>query len=153
MPRLKDRVALITGAGSGIGLAIARAFAREGARVAVSDVERPSAQQAAAQIAADGSQKIRARIVPTLRAELAAGRVASGASRAIAAWVVHLRGQGAPVKDAQGSRVVELAAGTLEESVSRVLTFLGTDLAANTPVRDSVLGHARALSTWSGGDR
>ncbi|MHB1489610.1 MAG: mannitol dehydrogenase family protein [Cellulomonas sp.] len=113
----------------------------------VTRFENPNIRHALAQIAADGSQKIRARIVPTLRAELAAGRVASGASRAIAAWVVHLRGQGAPVKDAQGSRVVELAAGTLEESVSRVLTFLGTDLAANTPVRDSVLGHARALST------
>ena len=119
----------------------------------VSRFENPNIRHALAQIAADGSQKIRARIAPTLRAELAAGRVASGASRAIAAWVVHLRGQGAPVKDADGSRVVELAAGTLEESVSRVLAFLGADLAANIPVRDSVLGHARALSTWSGGDR
>ncbi len=54
--RLHGRVALITGAASGIGLAIARAFAREGARVALSDLDRAGAEQAAAGIVAEGGQ-------------------------------------------------------------------------------------------------
>ena len=44
--RLENRIALITGAGRGIGRAIAEAYGREGARVAVADLTLESAQEA-----------------------------------------------------------------------------------------------------------
>jgi 3-oxoacyl-[acyl-carrier protein] reductase len=48
--RLKDKVALITGGARGIGKAIAMAFAREGADIAVADVNLEIAQQTASEI-------------------------------------------------------------------------------------------------------
>ena len=45
--RLNNRIALITGAGRGIGRAIAEHYGREGARVAVSDLDYDTAQEVA----------------------------------------------------------------------------------------------------------
>jgi 3-hydroxybutyrate dehydrogenase len=45
--RLKDKVAVVTGAASGIGKEIARTFVREGARVAIADLNREAADAAA----------------------------------------------------------------------------------------------------------
>ena len=45
--RLKDKVALVTGAGSGIGRAVALLFAQEGASVVASDISPSNAQETA----------------------------------------------------------------------------------------------------------
>jgi len=54
--KLKDRVAVVTGAGSGIGRACAREFAREGAPVVVADINAAGAEETVKQIAASGGQ-------------------------------------------------------------------------------------------------
>jgi len=59
---LKDRVAITTGAGSGIGRAGARILAREGAKVVVADIREDAGQETADAITAHGGE---AMSVPT----------------------------------------------------------------------------------------
>ncbi|WP_219217166.1 2-hydroxycyclohexanecarboxyl-CoA dehydrogenase [Variovorax boronicumulans] len=56
MQRFQYKTVLVTGGGGGIGGATCRRFAREGARVAVFDMNLEAAETVAAQIRADGGQ-------------------------------------------------------------------------------------------------
>ena len=54
--RLANKVALVTGGGSGLGEAISKRLAEEGASINVSDIDAASAERVAAQIRAAGGQ-------------------------------------------------------------------------------------------------
>lgn len=56
METLTDRVAVVTGAGSGIGAGMARAFAREGMRLALADIENGPVRGLAEELRADGCE-------------------------------------------------------------------------------------------------
>lgn len=60
--KLKDRVAIVTGAGHGIGKAYARRLAEEGASVVIAEIDAKSAESVAEELNADG---FRALAVPT----------------------------------------------------------------------------------------
>ncbi len=56
--RLKDKVALVTGAGSGIGRAVALLFAQEGSSVVASDISPSNARETANEVKASGGRAI-----------------------------------------------------------------------------------------------
>lgn len=56
MSELKDKVAIVTGAGAGIGKAIAQLYAREGAKVVVSDINEENGNRVVAGILKEGGK-------------------------------------------------------------------------------------------------
>src|SRR5579875_3420278 len=78
--RLDGKVALITGAGSGIGEQIALLFARQGARVVVADVRPEAAQRVTEAIVTAGGQA-RARTLDVAEEDQVRAAVAEVASR------------------------------------------------------------------------
>ena len=56
--KLKDKTAIVTGAASGIGKEIALTYAREGAKVAIADLDKGAADAVAGEIRAAGAQAL-----------------------------------------------------------------------------------------------
>jgi fructuronate reductase len=101
-----------------------------------------------ARIAADGSTKLLVRTLPTIREERSAGRVPTGCATTVAAWVLHLRGLGAPVKDAGAGPAQDAAnSGDLRAAVPAVLDTLEPGLGGDQDFVDAVVDQAKAIQS------
>ena len=58
MDRLEGKVAIVTGAGRGIGKGIALAFAKEGARLVIADINAKTCKEAAEEIRQLGKEAV-----------------------------------------------------------------------------------------------
>jgi len=67
---LKGKIAIVTGARQGMGRAIAMRFAREGARVCVSDVDKEDCEAVVREIKESGGEAVAARMDVTSEAEI-----------------------------------------------------------------------------------
>ncbi len=97
------------------------------------------------QIAADGTQKLPVRILPVINRERSAGRVPVGATRALGAWVCHVRGFGSLVNDPLAAMIAPLAAGRLSDAVRRLLDVLDPAVGADEEILAAVRSHAEHL--------
>lgn len=70
--RLTNKVAIITGAGSGFGEGMAKLFAKEGARVTVADIRKDAADRVVSEITASGGKAIAVAVDVTNGAQMQA---------------------------------------------------------------------------------
>ncbi|MGC8514447.1 MAG: mannitol dehydrogenase family protein [Acidimicrobiales bacterium] len=101
-------------------------------------------------VAEDGSRKIPVRVLPVVQAERSAGRVATGATRILAAWICHLRGLGAPIHDVDAPKIIALAQGALQSAVPNVLFVLDPELASDSDVVATVTEQCIEVSGLAG---
>ena len=102
-----------------------------------------------AQIAIDGSTKLRVRIAPTAKAELAAGRDAKGCAVAIRAWVDFVIAKTGRVEDSQAQAILHAYSttrdldGDREQLVNRLVAIIDSELAGNADFMDLVLNRTK----------
>jgi fructuronate reductase len=103
----------------------------------------PRVRHLLTQIATDGSIKIGVRIAPTIQGERAAGRLPVGAATVVGAWLLHLRGAGAPLKDEHAETVREAASPPeLPTAAAQVLDYLADGLGSDTELVEAVVRQA-----------
>jgi 2-hydroxycyclohexanecarboxyl-CoA dehydrogenase len=93
---LRDNAAVVTGAGSGIGVAIARTLAQAGASVVAADLDEAAAEETAAAIALEGGRAIAAPVDVADRAAVQALRERAVAAFGTVTILVNNAGWGQP---------------------------------------------------------
>src|SRR5215510_1285775 len=114
--RLRDKVALVTGGGSGIGRAIAHRFAEEGARVVVNDVKKDAAERVAGELGSAGALAIEADVSDSAQVRAMFGEV----ERALGGLDVLINnagigstssGEGQRIREQTDARIMEIVSG------------------------------------------
>jgi fructuronate reductase len=101
------------------------------------------------QIAIDGSTKLRVRIAPVAKFELAAGRSAKGCAVAFRAWVEFVIDRVGRVEDSQAQAILHAYSSTRdleadrEQLTKRLVAIVDAELAANTEFMDLVLNRTK----------
>ena len=102
---LEGTVVLVTGGSKGIGLACARAFAAEGARVAIASRQRENLDRAAASMRSDGFEVFT--VAADLRDPAQAGEMARGVESKLGGVAVLVNSAGAAVRTPPGELTAE----------------------------------------------
>jgi len=105
-----------------------------------------------AQIAIDGSTKLRLRVAPVAKAELAAGRDASACAFALAAWIAFAVDKRV-VQDSQLDEITGSLYGEIEEVVVRLVSLVDPQLAHHTRFMNLVLANLEVFSFTQSGNR
>ena len=96
-----------------------------------------------AQIAIDGSTKLRVRVAPTAKAELAAGRDAQGSAVAIGAWVEFVLAKQGVVEDSQADAILSLVTSAPQDLSNQLVALVDPQLSQHQSFMDLVLNRVK----------
>ena len=97
-----------------------------------------------AQIAIDGATKLRVRIAPVAKAEIAAGRTAHACAAAIAGWVAYVL-QNEKVQDSQNEEIARALSGAKQGVHARLVSVIDLQLAKDMAFMALVIQEVEAL--------
>lgn len=105
-----------------------------------------------AQIAMDGTTKLRMRALPVLAAERAAGRPGDGAARAIAVWLAYLSSTPSGLQDPLAAEINSVNALKGKERTTALLALLDPELATDSSLVARIDALQTAFATASPAD-